>query len=469
MELYDVIIIGGGPTGSTSATNLVQKGLKVLLLEKELFPREHVGESLIPLSYKSLEKQGLIEDLKKISTRKPGVNFVDRDGKNQSLWCFKNVIKDESYLTFHVIRSAFDKLLLDNSRKHGAEVREQIMVKNVILDKPDGTIEVQATDVNGKMLEFHAKFIIDASGQSTFLAKKLGVKKSYEGLDRVATWSHWTNTTYDKHLKEGVIKIVYLGGDKKGWMWIIPVSKEHLSIGIVINNSYVKEQKQKLQKADDKNADDWKEKFYLQELADSYVHESILKDAVLEHKVQMIGDYSYYCDKKYGDNYALLGDAGAFLDPIFSSGIYVGMHSAELVSEAIYQKIVNGNGDEEFKSAFAQITGALKLLEKFIRLFYTPEAFNFATVGRPEDLVHYDKFESAYTIFHYLLAGDFFKNHEKYSEFIDMVRDQKTLGKFQNLINHRKDTNPDSSCGESFDEMYGEMTHKIEFNHEQFM
>ncbi|MCW3086379.1 MAG: dependent oxidoreductase [Bacteroidetes bacterium] len=469
MELYDVIIIGGGPTGSTSATNLVQKGLKVLVLEKESFPREHVGESLIPLSYKSLEKQGLIDDLKKISTRKPGVNFVDRDGKYQSLWCFKNVIKDKSYLTFHVVRSAFDKLLLDNSRKRGAEVMEQTTVKNVILDKPDGIVEVDAVDANGKALKFHSKFIIDASGQSTFLARKLGVKKSYEGLDRVATWSHWTNTTFDKPLREGVIKIVYLGGDKKGWMWIIPISKDHLSIGVVINNSYVKEQKQKLQKTDDAHPDDWKEKFYLQEIADSYVRESILKDAVLSHKAQMIGDYSYYCDEKYGSNYALLGDAGAFLDPIFSSGIYVGMHSAELASEAIYQKITKGNADEEFKAVFAQITGALKLLEKFIRLFYTPEAFNFATAGRPEDLAQYDKFESAYTIFHYLLAGDFFKNYEKYSEFIDMVRDQKTLGKFQNLINHKKDIAEDSTCDESFEEMYGEMTHKVEFNNEQFM
>src|SRR3989344_7128830 len=110
MQLYDVIIIGGGPSGSTSATLLAQKGFKVLLLEKELFPREHVGESLIPLSYDILKKQGLIDELNKIATRKPGVNFVDKDGIKQSLWCFKNVIKDEGYLTFHVIRSAFDKL-----------------------------------------------------------------------------------------------------------------------------------------------------------------------------------------------------------------------------------------------------------------------------------------------------------------------------------------------------------------------
>ena len=207
-KLYDVIIIGGGPSGSTSATLLAQKGLKVLLLEKELFPREHVGESLIPLSYELLEKQGLIDEMKKISTRKPGVSFEDKDGINRSLWCFKSVIKDDSYLSFHMIRSAFDKLLLDNSKKKGATVLEQYTVKNVILDRQDNLVEVHATNSEGQLETFESKFIIDASGQSTFLGRKLGVKKSYADLDRVATWSHWTNNHYDDTLKEGVIKIV---------------------------------------------------------------------------------------------------------------------------------------------------------------------------------------------------------------------------------------------------------------------
>ncbi|HLC82582.1 MAG TPA: tryptophan 7-halogenase [Bacteroidia bacterium] len=462
MQLYDVIIIGGGPSGSTSATLLAQKGFKVLLLEKELFPREHVGESLIPLSYDILKKQGLIDELNKIATRKPGVNFVDKDGIKQSLWCFKNVIKDEGYLTFHVIRSAFDKLLLDNSKRKGAEVREQYNVKNVVLDRADKIVEVYATNVEGKEEKFESKFIIDASGQGTFLGRKLGVKKSFADLDRVAVWSHWTNTEYDSVLKEGVIKIVYLGGDKKGWMWVIPVSKDHLSIGVVINNAHVKEKKKQFH-----NSKDWKEDFYLGELAESYLYKGMLKNAKMEHKVAMQGDYSYYCEKKYGDNFALVGDAGAFLDPIFSSGIYVGMHSAELVADALEAKL-NGKGDAEMIAVYTKINGAVKLLEKFIRLFYTPEALNFATLGNPEDLVKYENFEGAYTIFHYLLAGDFFNNYEKYSEFIDVIRDHKSMTKFQHLINYPKNAKPNATCGEEFEKMYGEMTHKIEFDHSAF-
>lgn len=462
MNLYDVIIIGGGPSGSTSATLLAQKGLKVLLLEKESFPREHVGESMIPLSYELLEKQGLIEDLKKISTRKPGVSFEDKEGVNRSLWCFKNVIKDESYLSFHMIRSAFDKLLLDNSKKKGAEVREQYFVKNVVLDRSDKIVEVFATNKNGVEEKFESKFIIDASGQSTFLGRKLGVKKAYSDLDRVATWSHWTNNDYDMTLREGVIKIIYLGGQKKGWMWVIPVSKDHLSIGVVVNNEHVKEKKKLFQ-----SSEDWKKDFYLSELKESYLFDSVLKNSKMEHKVAMAGDYSYYCEKKYGENFALVGDSGAFLDPIFSSGIYVGMHSAELVADAIFKKL---NGDDKYLElikAYTKIEGAVKLLEKFIRLFYTPEALNFSTLGQPEELLKFKKFEGAYAIFHYLLAGDFFNNYEKYSEFIDVIADKRALSKFENLIKHAQNEMP-KQCGEEFEKMYGEMTHKIEFDQSAF-
>jgi flavin-dependent dehydrogenase len=289
----------------------------------------------------------------------------------------------------------------------------------------------------------------------------LGVKKSYEDLDRVATWSHWTNNNFDIHLKEGVIKIIYLGGEKKGWLWVIPVSKDHLSIGVVLNNSYVKAQKQKF-----KDSENWKHDMYIQELKESFLFDSIIKDAKMAHKVGMAGDYSYYCEKKYGNNFALIGDAGAFLDPIFSSGIYVGMHSAELTGEAIYKKVKNTpDADQAMLDAYTEINGALKLLEKFIRLFYTPEALNFSTIGDPNEMLLYEKFESAYTIFHYLLAGDFFKNYEKYSAFIDVIKDQKSMVKFQNLINHNKDVRPESTCGENFEEMYGDMTHEIEFDH----
>ena len=462
MNLYDAIIIGGGPSGSTAATFLSEYGYKVLVLEKEKFPREHIGESLIPASYSTLERLGVLDELKKISPRKPGVNFIDSDGNNESLWCFKNVVKDKSYLSFHVKRSLFDKLLLDNSRKKGVEVMEEITVKNVILDRPDGIIEVMALDSNAIQHTYNAKFIIDASGLSTFLGSKLGVKKAFKDLDRVAVWSHWSGVKYDIPLAQGVIKIVYLGGeDKKGWVWVIPISDNNLSVGIVVNNSYLKKEKENIQTSD------WKTEFYYNEIENSPALKKLLAGATMDHKVQINGDYSYYCEKKFGANYAMVGDAGAFLDPIFSSGIFVGMYSAELVADALNEKLTTNN-QTSLTEVYEKINGAVGLVEKFVKLFYSPKIINFSNMGDPEKLLQYKKTEAMYTIFHYLLSGDFFRNYQKYGEFIDTMRDQKMLAKFQNLINHSKDTTDNATCGELFEEMYGEMIQDIVFDKSLF-
>lgn len=463
MNNYDVIIIGGGPSGSTAASFISMSGLSVLILEKEKFPREHIGESLIPASYSVLKNLGVLEGLKKISPRKPGVNFIAGDGQEQSLWCFKNVVKDESYLSFHVKRSAFDQMLLDNSRKKGAHVLEEHTVKHVMLDREDGMVMVKAESRSGEVKEFIAKFLIDASGQSTFLGTRMGVKKSFAGLDRVALWSHWTGAEYDVALKEGAIKIVYLNGNEKlGWFWIIPLSKDNLSVGVVVNNSYIKQEKAKLA-----DSPDWKLDIFMKEINDSPHVRQLLSKGKLDHKVQINSDYSYYCEKKYGNNYALIGDAGAFLDPVFSSGIFVGMHSAELVADAVIQKLKK-NDSVKMDQVYERINGAIKVIEKFIRLFYSPENINFSELGDPRRQLEYKDTEGMYAIFHYLLAGDFFNHYEKYSHFLDTIKDPKKLASFKNLISHTTLYDKGASCGENFDEMYGEMTYDVEFDPEFF-
>lgn len=464
MNMYDICIIGGGPTGSTAASFLAEKNYKVLVLEKEKFPREHIGESLIPASYFTLKRLGVLEELAKISPRKPGVQFIHSDGEYHSLWCFKNVVKNDSYLSFHVKRSAFDEMLLNNSRKKGAEVREEVTVKNVILDRPDGIVEVHAVTKDGAPEKFEARFLLDASGLHTFLGSKMSVKKAFKDLDRVAVWSHWSNVKYDKALEQGAIKIIYLGGnEKKGWFWIIPISRKHLSIGCVVNNAYLKKEKEKLISA---GSTDWKHDFYMQEIENSPAAKKLLAGAKLDHKVQINGDYSYYCTKKFGDNYAMIGDAAAFLDPIFSSGIFVGMYSAELVSDALDKKIRN-NDQQALANTYENINGAVGLIERFVKLFYTPEVLNFSTID-PENLLHHKQTEAIYTIFHYLLSGDFFTNYKKYSTFIDDMRDQNTLAKFQNLIAHRKDYAKDAHCSELPEEMYGKVTHEVVYDKSLF-
>lgn len=453
--LYDVIIIGGGPAGSSSATYLQKLGLKTLVLEKEQFPRDHVGESLIPFCYHKLEELGALDEIKKFATLKPGVNFVDNTGKQQSIWCFKNVIHDESHMSFHSLRAPFDNALLRNSEKHGAKVLEQHAVKNVILDTPDGHVIVEAEDAHKNKHTFTGKFLIDGSGQGTFLSKKFGSRKIYKGLDRTAFFCHWLNNTYDGPLNEGLIKIIYLGGEKQGWLWVIPVGPDHLSIGVSLNNSYVKEQKKIISQT---NPDDWYTELYHNEVKEAIALEPILKNAKLEHEVLTIGDYSYFNEKKFGKNYALVGDSGAFLDPIFSSGIYVAFESANLVSTAIAKGLSDPNNMEQHLSeAYKDINGAYALLEKFIRLFYTPDVVNFAHMGSSTK-VEFESFKNAYNIFHYLLSGDFFRNYIHYSQFLDQISSERTFHKYINLTRdqHNELISPES-CGYSFESIYGHL------------
>jgi flavin-dependent dehydrogenase len=463
--MYDIAIIGGGPAGSTAASLLSEKGFKVVLLEKQKFPREHIGESLIPASYEILKKLDVLEELKTISPRKPGVHFISNNDMNQTLWCFKNAVKDESYLSFHVKRSLFDEMLLNNSRKKGATVLEEHQVKQVNLDREDNIVEISAQDNTGNPKTFEAKFLIDASGQNTFLGTKLGVKKPVQDLDRVAIWSHWKGAHFDKPLKQGVIKIVYLGGtEKKGWIWVIPLSKDCLSIGVVVNNSFIKNEKQKLQLS---GSEDWKHDLYINEINESAAVSKLLGSAEMNHKVQLNGDYSYFCEKKYGNNFAMIGDAGAFLDPIFSSGIFVGMQTAELMAEALDQKF-NFDNDHAIPDAYIKINGALRLIEKFIKLFYSREIIDFSMMGDTSEQLKNESIESTYAIFHYLLAGNFFKHYEKYSDFIDTLKDQKMLEKFQHLISHTRSYGDDATCNEEFEEMYGKMTHELTFDQTAF-
>lgn len=448
---FDVAIIGGGPGGSSTATYLRQFGYRVVVFEKEKFPRDHVGESLIPYCYYKMKEMGVLEEVEKFAAKKPGVHFVDRNNERQSVWCFDKVIDDGAQMSMHTLRAPFDKALLDNSKRCGAVIYEECMVKDADLSNPE-SVKLRVADKDGGEKNYTARFLIDASGQGAFLAKKFNDVTPYAGLDRVAFFSHWLETNYDAPLTGGLIKIIYLGGEKKGWLWVIPVGRNHLSVGVTLNNSYVKEQKKKF------SGTDWKEKLYRQELAEAVNLQPILKNAKLEHEVQVLGDYSYFVKKKFGDNYALVGDSGAFLDPIFSSGIYVAMETAKRVSNSIDIKFREGNaaGQKAFEENFVAINGGYNLIEKFVRLFYDPELLNFSHLGTEDD--GYNKFLNAYEVFHYLLAGDFFSDYKKYSDFIDDLNKERSFNRFINYVKSRANEFPNSDfCRYTFEEVYGHL------------
>lgn len=447
----DVVVIGGGPAGSTVATLLARRGRRVTVLEKERFPRDHVGESLLPFCYSIFQELGVLEVMEERYVRKPGVRFVDSDGATATTWCFDAVIKDPSFLSFHVFRGDFDRVLLDNARREGARVREETRVLDVDLERADGLVEVRAARADGEVETYPARFLVDASGRDTLLGTRMRWKKPYEGLDRAALSTHWIGAEFGGGLAEGLLQIVYLGGEKKGWIWVIPIGHGRVSVGVVLDHAYIRSERARLV---ERGVEDWKTELYCQELMLSPFVRRTLAEARIVMPMMFNGDYSYVIERKYGPNFALIGDASAFIDPIFATGVYLGMNSARLVAGAIDAKLTSGAAasDALFEEAYSQINGAYGLVDRTIRLFYNPMSVNFAQAGSAAPLLHQD-LANALALGHYLLAGDFFERHRDYHRFIDLLQEPKMFRRYKKLVIDRKESQA-ASCAAGLPDVF---------------
>lgn len=428
-KVYDFIIIGGGPAGSTAATNLARKGFDVLVLEKEKFPRFHVGESLMPFCYQIFQELGVLEIMEKEFLRKPGATFSNLDNSRFSHWCFSNVIKNPSHLSFHVSRDRFDQILLDNSRSAGAEVREETKVTNVDFVLDQSKVVVHTSSAFGNDISYTGRFLLDASGQDTFTGKKLGTKQQHPRFSkRIAYYSHWVNLQADEPLDKGNIRIVALEGERKGWVFVVPIDKARTSLGVVLDMDYTKKQRANHNSGSSK---DWIDTFYKSELASSPFLTQLTVGAEMVEPVRVTGDYCYTISEKFSKQYALIGDAATFLDPIFSSGVFLAMKSAMLVSSSAAE-FLQTRELKVLEDTYQSMVGGYRVVEELIATFYTPNAIRFSDTDQHTD---YDNFESTYSILHLILAGDLFQQHEKYLKAINKLRDEKALKRYKNLVN----------------------------------
>jgi flavin-dependent dehydrogenase len=450
---HDVIVIGGGPAGSSAATWLARSGHDVILFEREKFPREHVGESLLPFCYTLLDDLGVLPELKTNFVRKPGVRFIDRDGKVSTTWCFDHVIKDETYLSFQVIRGEFDHILLKNAARKGATVMEETSVIEADVTSAPDRVTVTVADSAGQRTVHEARFLIDASGREAFVGAKNGWRQPRAELDRTAIWSHWGDVELSGGLEEGLSIIIYMGEEQKGWIWVFPLGEHRITAGFVAQNSYLRDQQRKLKASGSK---DWKTDLCLQELTRSEFVRGLLKGSRMLIPMQTNGNYSYEVKNHFGSNYGMVGDARGFIDPIFSSGVFLSIKSSSLVVRALETCLSDPTKDPtvELGEAYRKISGAYNFVHRMIRLFYNPHSLTWAQAGA--DGERHKDHESAMAAGHYMLSGDFFENYDKFDGFFQVLENPDNFRRYKKLVIDRDDfVKP--SCSSKWEEVFRDM------------
>lgn len=357
-DINDVLIIGGGPAGSTAATLLAEQGWRVKLLEKARHPRFHIGESLLPMNLPILDRLGVRKQIEAIGIIKHGAHFVsDRHNNREFTAYFDHALKQSPPHAFEVRRSEFDHILLQNSRAKGAEVFEGVRVTGV--DFSDDGVQVYTVDEQGNTQEWHARQLIDASGRDTFLANRFGVKKKNPDHATAAIFGHFTDVQRLPGRDEGNISITWF---EHGWLWIIPLKDGITSVGAVCSPAYLKTR-----------GTTPLEDFLWQTIKQCPSTWSRLQQAKITANVHATGNYSYTCTRMYGDRWLLAGDAYSFVDPVFSSGVYLAMNSATLAAEVMDARLRGAPEAAQLARRFERrIRQGLRVFSWFIYRFNTP-------------------------------------------------------------------------------------------------
>lgn len=317
----DVLVIGGGPGGSTIGALLAQQGHRVTVLEKEHHPRFHIGESLLPANLALFEKLGVAEAVKAIGMEKWGAEFVSPwHEKKSETFKFGDAWDKTMPFSYQVRRSQFDEILIRNAAAKGAEVIEGCRVREVVFASGETGATVHAQHEDGRNQHWRTRFVVDASGRDTLLGKQFGLKRRNPKHNSSSLYAHFTGAVRHPGQDEGNITIFWFD---HGWFWLIPLADGATSIGAVVWPHYLKSRTRPLKD------------FFLDTIAMCPALAQRLSHATLVSDVEATGNFSYACERAYGPNYLLIGDAFAFIDPVFSSGVMMAMQGGFVGAETV--------------------------------------------------------------------------------------------------------------------------------------
>lgn len=326
----DVVVIGGGPAGSTASTLIAQKGYRVILYERERFPRFHIGESLIPETYWVFERLKMLDKMKASPfVKKYSVQFVNAEGKLSAPFYFHDNKPHECSQTWQVIRSEFDLMMLENAQEQGVEVHQGTRVLDVLFDG-QRAVGVRIQKEDGSKEEVRAQVIVDASGQSTMLQNRFKLRLWDPVLNKGAIWTYWRGAYRDTGRDEGATLVIQTT-NRQGWFWYIPQHDDTVSVGVVAPFDYLFKNRGS------------HEQTYNEEVEAC----PAVKDRVSSGR-RVTGyfatkDYSYRSKEVAGDGWVLVGDAFGFLDPLYSSGVLLALKSGELAADAITDGLAKGD------------------------------------------------------------------------------------------------------------------------------
>ncbi len=360
---FDVAVIGGGPGGAAVATLLQRQGHSCLVVEGATFPRYHIGESLIPHTHACFDRLGLLPQLRSSSFPvKHSVRFVSHTGKKAEPFYFSDTIDGERAHTWQVERSEFDRMCLDNAREAGVEVRTPARVRSVLFDG-DQAVGVRVEENDSSPQDIQARVVVDASGRSTVIGRQLDLRVDVPGLNKSSIWTYYRGGHRGEGIDAGETTVFML--PDRGWFWYIPLPDDIVSVGIVASPEYLfregKQFDQVLQR----------------EVTQCQPISEWLAGAEQIGEVRGYRRLAYLHRQVVGDGWVMVGDAAGFLDPIYSSGLFLALASGELAADCIHEALIADDVCAAKLGKFVRpLWEGIEVIHRLIHAFYDP-TFSF--------------------------------------------------------------------------------------------